>query len=96
MRSTGREAGTRPVVGDESDDLTPEEREKLAQAVAEADEEEVRLEEEQEAKLAELEAEMENEKEARKLAGATEEEIQRAMELLQKQHDAKRKVNFLF
>ena len=64
--------------------------------LAEADEEEVRLEEEQEAKLAELEAEMENEKEARKLAGATEEEIQRAMELLQKQHDAKRKVNFLF
>ncbi|RMX39987.1 hypothetical protein pdam_00022972 [Pocillopora damicornis] len=59
--------------------------------LAEADEEEVRLEEEQEAKLAELEAEMENEKEARKLAGATEEEIQRAMELLQKQHDAKRK-----
>ena len=64
--------------------------------LAEADEEEVRLEEEQEAKLAELEAEMENEKEARKLAGATEEEIQRAMELLQEQHDAKRKVNFLF
>lgn len=64
--------------------------------LAEADEEEVRLEEEQEAKLAELEAEMENEKEARKLAGATEEEIQRAMELLKKQHDAKRKVNFLF
>ena len=40
LRSAGREAGTRPVVSDESDDLTPEEREKLAQAVAEADEEE--------------------------------------------------------
>ncbi|PFX16028.1 hypothetical protein AWC38_SpisGene19720 [Stylophora pistillata] len=59
--------------------------------LVEADEEEVRLEEEQEAKLAEMEAEMEKEKEARKLAGATEEEIQRAMELLQKQHEAKRK-----
>lgn len=60
--------------------------------VAEGDEEEARLEEEQETKLAEMEAEMEKEKEARKLAGATEEEIQKALELLQRQHDAKRKV----
>lgn len=60
--------------------------------LAEEDEEAARLEEEQETKLAEMEAEMEKEKEARKLAGATDEEIQRAMELLQKQHDAKRKV----
>ena len=61
--------------------------------LAEEDEEQARLEEEQETKLAEMEAEMEKEKEARKLAGATDEEIQRAMELLQKQHDAKRKVS---
>jgi len=60
--------------------------------LAEGDEEEARLEEEQEVKLAEMEAEMEKEKEARKLAGATEEEIQQALELLQKQHAAKRKV----
>lgn len=59
--------------------------------LAEADEEEARLEEEQEAKLAEMEAEMEKEKEQRKLAGASEEEIQKALELLQKQHEAKRK-----
>ena len=62
--------------------------------LAEGDEEEARLEEEQEEKLAELDAEMEKEKEARKLAGATDEEIQEALKLLQKQHDAKRKVNF--
>lgn len=62
--------------------------------LTEGDEEEARLEEEQEAKLAELEAEMEKEKESRKLAGASEEEIQKALELLQKQHDAKRKVKF--
>ena len=61
--------------------------------LTEDDEEEARLEEEQEAKLAELEAEMEKEKESRKLAGASEEEIQKALELLQRQHDAKRKVN---
>lgn len=60
--------------------------------LAEGDEEEAHLEEEQEAKLAEMEAEMEKEKEARKLAGATDEEIQKALELLQRQHDAKRKV----
>ena len=60
--------------------------------VAEGDEEEARLEEEQETKLAEMEVEMEKEKEARKLAGASEEEIQKALELLQRQHDAKRKV----
>lgn len=60
--------------------------------LAEGDEEEARLEEEQETKLAEMEAEMEKEREARKLAGASEEEIQQALELLQKQHDAKRKV----
>ena len=60
--------------------------------VAEGDEEEARLEEEQETKLAEMEAEMEKEKETRKLAGATDEEIQKALELLQRQHDAKRKV----
>lgn len=60
--------------------------------LAEGDEEEARLEEEQEAKLAEMEAEMEKEKEQRKLAGASEEEIQKALELLQKQHEAKRKV----
>ena len=58
----------------------------------EGDEEEARLEEEQETKLAEMEAEMEKEKEARKLAGASEEEIQKALQLLQRQHDAKRKV----
>ena len=62
--------------------------------LTEGDEEEARLEEEQEAKLAELEAEMEKEKESRKLAGASEEEIQKALELLQRQHDAKRKVKF--
>ena len=62
--------------------------------LAEGDEEEAHLEEEQEAKLAEMEAEMEKEKEARKLAGATDEEIQKALELLQRQHDAKRKVKF--
>ena len=62
--------------------------------LAEGDEEEARLEEEQEEKLAELDAEMEKEKEARKLAGATDEEIQEALKLLQKQHDAKRKVHF--
>ena len=61
--------------------------------LTEDDEEEARLEEEQESKLAELEAEMEKEKESRKLAGASEEEIQKALELLQRQHDAKRKVN---
>lgn len=61
--------------------------------LAEGDEEEARLEEEQEAKLAEMEAEMEKEKESRKLAGATDEEIQKALELLQRQHDAKRKVS---
>ena len=61
-------------------------------SLAEGDEEEARLDEEQEAKLAEMEAEMEKEKEARKLAGATDEEIQKALEVLQKQHDAKRKV----
>lgn len=60
--------------------------------LAEGDEEEAHLEEEQEAKLAEMEAEMEKEKETRKLAGATDEEIQKALELLQRQHDAKRKV----
>ena len=60
--------------------------------LAEGDEEEACLEEEQEAKLAEMEAEMEKEKEQRKLAGASEEEIQKALELLQKQHEAKRKV----
>jgi len=63
--------------------------------LAEGDEEEARLEEEQETKLAEMEAEMEKEKEARKLAGATDEEIQKALELLQRQHDAKRKVKLL-
>ena len=62
--------------------------------LTEGDEEEARLEEEQEAKLAELDAEMEKEKESRKLAGASEEEIQKALELLQRQHDAKRKVRF--
>ena len=62
--------------------------------LTEGDEEEARLEEEQEAKLAELDAEMEKEKESRKLAGASEEEIQKALELLQRQHDAKRKVKF--
>ena len=61
--------------------------------LVEGDEEAAHLEEEQESKLAEMEAEMKKEKEARKLAGATEEEIQQAMEELQKQHDAKRKVN---
>lgn len=61
--------------------------------LTEGDEEEARLEEEHEAKLAEWEAEMEKEKESRKLAGASEEEIQKALELLQRQHDAKRKVN---
>lgn len=60
--------------------------------LAEGDEEEAHLEEEQEAKLAEMEAEMEKEKETRKLAGATDEEIQKALDLLQRQHDAKRKV----
>ena len=60
--------------------------------LAEGDEEEAHLEEEQEAKLAEMDAEMEKEKEARKLAGATDAEIQQALELLQKQHEAKRKV----
>ena len=64
--------------------------------LAEGDEEEARLEEEQEAKLAEMEAEMEKEKEQRKLAGASEEEIQKALELLQKQHEAKRKVQLFF
>ena len=60
--------------------------------LAEGDEEEARLEEEQETKLAEMEAEMEKERETRKLAGASEEEIQKALELLQRQHGAKRKV----
>ena len=60
--------------------------------LAEGDEEEARMEEEQEAKLAEMEAEMEKERETRKLAGASEEEIQKALELLQRQHEAKRKV----
>jgi len=59
--------------------------------LAEGDEEEARLEEEQEQELAEMEKEMEKEKEARKLAGATDEEIQKALELLHRQHDAKRK-----
>ena len=64
--------------------------------LTEGDEEEARLEEEQETKLAEMEAEMEKEKEQRKLAGASEEEIHAALELLQKQHEAKRKVRTLF
>ena len=64
-------------------------------SLVEGDEEEAHMEEEQEAKLAEMEAEMEKEKEARKLAGATDEEMQKALEVLQKQHDAKRKVNLI-
>ena len=63
--------------------------------LTEGDEEEARLEEEQEEELAEMEKEMEKEKEARKLAGATDEEIQKALELLHRQHDAKRKVKLL-
>ena len=61
-------------------------------SLAEGDEEAAHLEEEQEAKLAEMEVEMQKQIEARKLAGASEEEIQKALEQLQRQHDAKRKV----
>lgn len=60
-------------------------------SLAEGDEEAAHLEEEQEAKLAEMEVEMQKQIEARKLAGASEEEIQKALEQLQRQHDAKRK-----
>jgi len=61
-------------------------------ALGEDEEEHAIMEEEHEKQLAELDEEMEKEKEAKKRAGASEEEINAAMAELQRQHDAKRAV----